>query len=298
MGENEESIFETLRGLGIDDIPNHAALERIGYLIDLSGDLRREEGTARALEWCDLLEGHNLSNEEAILLEYFQANAWGNRERQAHAQRSAAWAWEQPELQKQILHLRRAINHKGFDQFDEIRRCQIYTNLGNSLSTIGRFVEALEYWDRALALRPNFGMALGNRGCGLAKYATTLYDSSHQRVFCLFAHKNLSAALSDEAFYNDPGYESARSCFRQKRDWIDSVVDVEEISRNIKYTGCGLDTSDEERRYRQWCLQNRLFLNPLNDLGPYAIGGRDTLQLPSFVTPLDEPPISLDFSIR
>jgi hypothetical protein len=53
---------------------------------------------------------------------------------------AAGWAWEQPDLQEQILHLRRAIAHPGFEALDLLRRCQILTNLANSLNTVGRFV--------------------------------------------------------------------------------------------------------------------------------------------------------------
>src|SRR5262249_42561225 len=46
----------------------------------------------------------------------------------------------------------------------------------------------------------------------------------------------------------------------------------------------------KERAYRLWCLNNTLFLNPLNDIGPHRIAARDILHLPPFVTSLDEPP--------
>jgi hypothetical protein len=44
-----------------------------------------------------------------------------------------------------------------------------------------------------------------------------------------------------------------------------------------------LGHSEDEIRYRRWCLRNRLFLNPLNDLGPYSIASHDVLTTPSIV---------------
>jgi hypothetical protein len=41
--------------------------------------------------------------------------------------------------------------------------------------------------------------------------------------------------------------------------------------------------SPEERRCRRWCLQNTLFINPLNDLGPLSIAAQDVLTLPSLI---------------
>jgi len=158
------------------------ALEQIGLLIDLSGDLEREEGTVRALQWADQLEGASLSPSD--LLAYFRGNAWANRQKARHSDHASVWAWEQPELQQQLLHLRRAVQHEGFRELPDLRQCQIFTNLANQINTVGRFVEAQEYWNRALAMRPRFGMALGNRGYGLADYARALYDPGHRRASC------------------------------------------------------------------------------------------------------------------
>jgi LA2681-like HEPN len=297
MPDGEECTpYEALMASsGIDDLSNQAALDRIGQLIDWSGDLTRDEGVERALAWCDLLEQRGLSNVEAVVLAYFRANAWGVRQSQKHTDPSAAWAWEQKELQEQILNLRRAVNHKGFDDLAPIRQCQILTNLANQLNSVGRFVEALEYWNRALGITPRFGMALGNRGYGLAEYARALYDPGHKGVFLRFAHQGLSAALSPEATYESPGYENAKRFFQRKREQIESVVDVQKISDSIELDNHELGSSKKERSYRRWCLYNGLFLNPLNDLGPYSIAGRDILMLPSFVTAIDEPPNLLGF---
>src|SRR5205807_6160619 len=89
----------------------------------------------------------------------------------------------------------------------------------NQINTVGRFVEAQEYWNRALAIRPRFGMAIGNRGYGAAEYARALYDSGHQRVFLCHAHNSLSAALTDEAEYEE-GYDGAKAFFANIRDQI------------------------------------------------------------------------------
>jgi hypothetical protein len=56
-GKDEVTTYEALMGSqGIDGISNETALERIGRLIGYSGDLTRDEGIERALEWCCKLE--------------------------------------------------------------------------------------------------------------------------------------------------------------------------------------------------------------------------------------------------
>lgn len=55
--DNKEKIFGRLMASrGPAGLSAAKALKQIGLLIDLSGDLARREGTARALEWADELE--------------------------------------------------------------------------------------------------------------------------------------------------------------------------------------------------------------------------------------------------
>ena len=62
------------------------------------------------------------------------------------------------------------------------------------------------------------------------------------------------------------------------------------MARSADLDGHEVGASEEERAYRIWCLDNKLFLNPLNDLGAHRIAARDILHLPPFVAPIDEPP--------
>jgi hypothetical protein len=48
-------------------------------------------------------------------------------------------------------------------------------------------------------------------------------------------------------------------------------------------------SNDRERDYRKWCLENCLFLNPLNDVGAYPAAGRDSIYLPGHVVRVDAP---------
>ncbi len=51
-----------------------------------------------------------------------------------------------------------------------------------------------------------------------------------------------------------------------------------------------LGKSKKEIAYRKWCLNNKLFINPLNDLGPYPIAATDVLHTPSITVKIDEGP--------
>lgn len=54
---------------------------------------------------------------------------------------------------------------------------------------------------------------------------------------------------------------------------------IGEVNRDINYQQFSLGGSVEEKDYRSWCLDNRLFLNSLNDIGSFSIGGRDILHI-------------------
>lgn len=67
------------------------------------------------------------------------------------------------------------------------------------MDTIGRFIEAQEYWRQALILEPKFGIGVGNKGCGLETYARVLYDPGHQMLFVKSAHAAVGSALEKKS---------------------------------------------------------------------------------------------------
>jgi len=272
-----------------------AVLQTIGTLIDLSHVLGLAEGTDRALEWADQLEKRSLSGQHAALLEYFRANAWGSRRTLRHRSAESAWDWVQPEMQREILHLRRAAQHAGFKKLSALRRCQILTNLGNSLSVLGRSVDAVAIWSHALSINPQFGMALGNRGYGLMRYANSLYDKKYRSIVLYFAHKDLTAALSPRAKYEGKSHPEAIQIFTDKKAEIEEIIDIDRATKAVKMDGFSMGSSQQERHYREWVLFNRLFLNPLNELGYHSVAASDPLSLPSYTTEIGEPPTLIGF---
>ncbi|CAI3940254.1 unnamed protein product [Commensalibacter communis] len=50
----------------------------------------------------------------------------------------------------------------------------ILTNIGNTFSNVNRFIEAIEFYNYAIANIPNFSVALYNRGNSLYKFANWL----------------------------------------------------------------------------------------------------------------------------
>jgi tetratricopeptide (TPR) repeat protein len=269
----------------LTNLSNEASLEHIGILIDLSLDLKKREGTERAIRLLEELQKRQLTAGQLATLNYFMANAWASLRTFSRANTDRSWDWEQEEAEKEIIHLRRALHNDGIRELPDQRLCEILTNLGNLMDYVGRFVEAIEYWDRALTKIPSFSMARGNRGYGLTHYARTLYDKGHSAVFLKYAHTDLKTALLSSELY-----EGAKIAFDKCRTEIESVLSPDYINKDIDMYNFSLGTSKQEIKYRRWCLEKRLFLNPLNDLGPYPIAARDIFTTPNIVVGVGEGP--------
>src|SRR5260370_40565508 len=95
------------------------------------------------------------------------------------------------------------------------------------------------------------------------------------------AHEALMSALAGDALYESPHYREAQAAFRTEAQKIESRMDVSAVRQKIAGNEYDLGDSAEERRYRAWCLKNRMFINPLNDLGALSIAAQDVLTLPT-----------------
>ena len=81
----------------------------------------------------------------------------------------------------------------------------IYVNLGNSFSHYGRTINAIKYYDKAIALKfwhknvvnhLNYFMALINKAKALEDYSNLDYDDGHKEYFIKFAYKLYKEALT------------------------------------------------------------------------------------------------------
>lgn len=264
------------------------ALAHIGQLIDDAFDASYERGSKRALYLLDELAKRKLDDSDGALVEYFRANAWAALSHIADVRRS--WAWEAPTLQDELLALSRASSHVGFASLDKVRRCQILTNHANLLNTVGRTIDAIAIWDRALKIIPSFAMALGNRGNGLTGYARMMVDSRERAILALHAFDSLRAATAEDAVHDSADPQAALAYFAKQAAKLAGAVDMGS-TRTIQDLHHGnKGRSKIERTYRQWCLGHRLFLCPLNDLGPNLAAATDNLMLPPLTEKLNDRP--------
>ena len=144
-------------------------------------------------------------------------------------------------------------------------------------------------WD-GLAIYPFFGMALGNIGKNLMEYAFLFPQCSDRDSLYRCAYINLDMALSQPC--NDI-YNEARCAFDKRRAELVDFFGLDWLNKPVK-TKKRLLGRKNEQIYRLWCLENHLFLNPLNDIQDYlSASAEDTIQIASVTTPAEqkEPPV-------
>ena len=205
--EQLRARVETALGEDWSSLPDGDAVARLGRLIDAAADMKNAEATRTAIARADALLARPLAPSDRATVHYFAANAWAAVDTRIRDGATGP-AWDRPEVAQQIVHLRHALQAGTGAEAENspdappdvarLRSCQIATNLGNLLSGCGRLVDAVAYWDAALAVDPGFPMALGNRGYGLLQYARLVHDPGHQAWHLREAFAGLTRATSPE----------------------------------------------------------------------------------------------------
>lgn len=268
-----QDISTALNELADADL--NTALDVLGIAVDSATDLGDEALLRRTIRALEEWSTREAENPNVAIVYYFLGNAWSSLRHLRHrAKEEAIWDWEGEEHAQELLALRRATLAPRFGDMSAELRVRVLTNLGNVLNNIGRIVEALECFDRALAIDKHFGMAKGNKGLALETYAKWAYDGGHRNLFLTKA-----ASLFEEASEVDleaPGAAEdfgARAAFLRKY-YPDSRF-LEQLEEHDEYG------SADDKAYRLWCLKNQLFLHPVNDMGTFPAVAHDPLLLPT-----------------
>ena len=167
-------------------------------------------------------------------------------------------------------------------------KCLLYTNYGNTLCSCGRNIEAIAQYKKAINIYPLFGMAIGNLGRVYQDYGVMDYDDGHQDYFHYFAYSLLKKAVECK----DPNtHKAAKDCFLRAMavytpQYVEGFLQKDLEIPQFSYENC------EEKMYREWAVENNLFLNTLNDLPVVELCfATDVLQLPDMIVSIDAKPI-------
>ena len=280
--------FEYSRFINLDSLAelNPAiALKQIAHAVDHASDIHDVEGLYKITsDLAPSIDPDALSAVDEIYLNFYLANAWSSIKHELSSDLSDAWEWESPPILKEIIHLRRALACEDLNKIGDVQISRIRTNLGNCYSNIGRTLEAIFEWELSSHAIPLFGMALCNQGLGFKTYAMHMHVPELQYILFHFAtsRTNPKGKVGFE-----PGAEETYQVAYTNLLKLDPLFSE---PLKIDLDSASLGKSKSEKEYRIWCLHNRLFLNPVNDIGPYSYAARDILTCPPLVLPLGEKP--------
>jgi tetratricopeptide (TPR) repeat protein len=137
------------------------------------------------------------------------------------------------------------------------------TNLGNLYDEIGRPLEALGCYERALAIDPDFGMALGNKALAIQTLASvTRYPVTH----LIQAHQLYQAAIAQADSVAEVGLAGSLESFRTQDDeivrYLTSIGRADQLDQDLRHEPYDDNALSEfVRFYTRFCLQHDLYLN-------------------------------------
>ncbi len=246
-------------------------VDQIGVLADRALFRGSMDFIDRAKDLSTRIDAQKLARPQLAVFHYHVSNIWGNAFKLLQKTQDHSTAWEQPEIEKQLIHNRLAVAALEADNGEspETVVCSIITNLANTLFQIGRFIEAQAHWDKVISLKTDFGMAIANRGLAMLHYAHLLPDPEHALHYLIQARINLQAALKTQM---EP---HARLIFQRHLKTLKCVLPKHVNRQLLTAVDAEAAFPGNESDFSRWRLKNRLFLNPINDLGCFEEGAND-----------------------
>lgn len=249
---------------------------------DSYSDLKDIENTKVCIEEAEkIVEDIKLSHYEKAELYYSIATAYSDLEIFKYKHRLNKEAISLQE--KSIYNFRAALDELEFEDLDDVANGlyqQLYTNAGNIYSRVGRYIEAFNLYRKASAKYGIFPMALANEGQLALKYSNLFYDKSLTEVFYHYTYHCLKKSLIYKHYLDAHG---AGNHFEVLFNELKEIYSKEFFENKLDFRGYNYGKTKKERQYKIWVAENRLFLNPLNDISKQAIVAIDYLHLPGLV---------------
>lgn len=248
----------------------------LGTIFEYSRELNSINGLERGIEITSTINLDAFDDNEKMIFFYNLSNAWSYKN-QLKQTSPNFWEFENEAIIKGVLNCRKALLY-SVNSNSINKKCEILTNLGNFLSNLGRYSEAIDLWKRALELDKDFSMAIGNLGFGLFYYAQILYDEGHKVYFLKESYLNLRKAVNSKDVYSE-----AKDSFGNIISYIEKQLDNDFLKNSNNFENYSLGNTNEEIQYRKWCMENCLYINPLNEIYKENIVAQDVLCLPTIV---------------
>ena len=134
-------------------------------------------------------------------------------------------------------------------------RMTALTALANSYDIVGRYLDAIDCYGRALKIDPSFGIARGHRAIALLD--ASMLIGAHKGDLVRQAAADLVAAVEDKERVLEYGGQEALDVFEARRDTI-TIQTVNAQGPTTYRRALG-------EPYLDWCLNKRLFLHNWHD---------------------------------
>ena len=162
---------------------------------------------------------------------------------------------------------------------------QVCVNYGNCLSSLGRFAEAIEYYQAGLVADPKNGMAAGILGIELEHVTRITGQYTHE--YLAQAHEMLTRALG-ESMHLKFGSQQAIHSFQEHRENLTRFLQAHKEPISVPEPTRPVGKSKAKKEYVQFCIDNGLFLNAWVGDPLLSPGITDEISYGPIVTPLDD----------
>lgn len=198
--------------------------------------------------------------------------------------------WYSDDLMKAIIYYRKSLHRipkPDWNQKPENTQAvndlksMVLTNLANRLSSQGRALCCIPFYDEAIAINKKTE-AIASKARNQLFLGESLYDDGHKEYHYFIAYRLTKEAVENiEALYPEHRVDLEGDGYLIRfKEWFED--NFEESSFDYfseEYNG---SKTRKEKLYLQWCAKNKLFINDLNDVCDYDISHQDVLALPSF----------------
>lgn len=221
--------------------------------------------TGRIDQLLQYVEGKTWPNTADYIFSYYIiGNLWTTKDEILRKDTgNNSWEYRIPELDQAIINLRKCVSIVPKNEIQKFCVAQAYTNLAGKMNHAGRFFKAIDYWDKALALKPTLGMAHCNKAYAMFWYYVVL-DREYKKTTYLHTAFHLFRQYSHS--------QDVPIVFRHEFDTLRDRIfgdfkDPDFLFSPLEFPSDSLQAI-EGNRYTQWCREEKLYLDSLLGVVP------------------------------
>lgn len=262
---------------------NHSQVQiNLGSLmIDLGAVTRDKELITRGITNIEDLIEQKTEDENSVRLYYNLANGYSAL-RNLESKENFKSGEIDENYSNAKKYYRRALDlaKKLKQSIDPKLLAKININFGNCLTSVGREIEAIPFYDQALNLDGSLGMALGNKAISLHHLSSCAHGHTH--LFLLEARRLFEDALKQ------PIPQNAYRTFQKGYDDINSIIQKHQRMLPEEHLNSE-PISPFHLFLRDFCVKHQLFLTPTTFIGKEsALVYGDPMVISKMIESLDD----------